>query len=87
MQTRNPTVRELDARRPKDEMPDDFGRHTRRCKVCSAWLCRWNPEPICWCHQPQGEGVLIEVAPNHWRRFVLAEPERGEQILELMEAA
>lgn len=87
MHTRTPTFHELDTQRPKDEMPDDYGHRTRRCRVCSAWVSRYNPDPVCWCHKPQGEGVLIEVASNHWRRFVLTKPERGEQILELMEAA
>ena len=87
MRTRIPTFRELDTQRSKDEMPDDFGHRTRRCRICDAFLCRYNGEEICFCHQPQGEGVLIEVAPNHWRRFVLAHPERGEQIHELMVSA
>lgn len=53
-------------------MPIDLGHQTRRCRICDAWLCRYNDQPICW-HHVGGEGVLIEVAPKEWRRFTPTE--------------
>lgn len=76
----------IDVRPTKSETPDTYPKG-RRCGRCACYLNQYNEGPLCHPCQPGGEGVLIEVAPNHWRRFVLAEPERGEQILELMEAA
>lgn len=79
----------------QSEVPDDFGHRTRRCRICDAWLCRFNPEPICWHHQPGGEGVLIEVADGDWRRFTVPEllgnrandRKRADDLLELLSEA
>ena len=29
--------------------PTDHGRG-RRCRICNAYLCRYNDADTCWCH-------------------------------------
>lgn len=80
---------------PPESLSERPERHApRRCRICDAWLSTYNAEPICWSHQPNGEGVLVEVAPGEYRRFVYPErdvgrdrrtSERLEDLRELME--
>jgi hypothetical protein len=73
MRTRRAQIQPSDVLRRKEEVPIDHGHRTRRCRICNAFVCRYNDQPICWVHQPAGEGVLLEVAPGQWRRFTPTE--------------